>query len=726
MYAKSFFKYIAVGVLFLIPIFPLIVADPYFFPFITGKAFFFRILVEVAFAVWTILAFLDARYRPRLNGLTISVTIFAIIALLADLLGVNPVRSLFSNFERMEGWITIVHLWAMFIVSTSLFGYGEDGKRMWHRWFNMSLIVAVFVAGYGFWQLFGWAAIHQGSTRIDASLGNSSYMAIYMLLHAFIAVYMTLVARAHKIQWAHILKWVYPILALVFAFMVFMTQTRGTMLGLIGGTILALLVYAIFGEKENRKSKFVSAGILGAVIILGIAFWINRDQAFIQNNPVLGRLATISWNESTNQARQMIWPMALKGAMERPILGWGQENFNYIFNANYDPKMYAQEQWFDRAHSVFLDWLVASGILGLIAYLALYVLFLRAVWKSDLSVASKSVLTGLLAGYFIHNIFVFDNLASYVTFFAALGFASSLRESKHIKFFGFSPVRPDVVNYVVAPITIILFVVVVYLFNVRPIRANLNLISALTSCSNQPTVQSFEKALGIGSAMANQEIREQLLSCSIRVLSSDLPANTKKEFYDLTVKQIDAQIASTPNDARIYALAGSYYNGIGDYERGLPILEKGHELSPAKQTISFELATVYINVGKNAEALELMKKAYESEPSFYQAKAAYVTTLVLSGKETEARKEFANEPALFMTEQLAQVFGSRKEYSKSLAIYASLVKANSSDPNLRARYAQAQLAAGMQGAAIETLKSIQKDFPDLKDQIDQAIKELQK
>ena len=43
-----------------------------------------------------------------------------------------------------------------------------------------------------------------------------------------------------------------------------------------------------------------------------------------------------------------------------------------MFAEHYDPRMYKQEPWFDRAHNVFFDWFVAGGVLGLVAYLALY------------------------------------------------------------------------------------------------------------------------------------------------------------------------------------------------------------------------------------------------------------------------------------------------------------------------------------------------------------------
>ncbi|MEK7501741.1 MAG: hypothetical protein AAB629_02345, partial [Patescibacteria group bacterium] len=91
---KKTTQYIATAALFLVPLFALLPSpfwpfnsiDSFFFPFISGKGFYFRILVEIAFASWIILAFLDAKYRPRLNALTVGVTVFALVTLVADLL----------------------------------------------------------------------------------------------------------------------------------------------------------------------------------------------------------------------------------------------------------------------------------------------------------------------------------------------------------------------------------------------------------------------------------------------------------------------------------------------------------------------------------------------------------------------------------------------------------------------------------------------------------------
>jgi O-antigen ligase/tetratricopeptide (TPR) repeat protein len=580
----------------------------------------------------------------------------------------------------------------------------------------------------------------------------------------------------------------YLTFALVSVFVIFESQTRGTMIGLLIGLAVAcvcqalyangtgykktlvaltypliLALYALFvlalnsfslslwylywigvayliglivyvamnsaavQNKSVRMGRWVSVSIL-ALAFIGIGvFFLIKDAQFIKNSPSLDRIASISLTDTKTQARAYIWPMALKGFTQRPILGWGQENFNYIFNANYNPKMWSQEQWFDRAHSVYLDWLVASGGVGLIVYLSLYILIVLAVWKSSLSVTQKSVLTGLVAGYAIHNFFVFDNLASYVFFFALLGFAGSLSipaidSKKTSRVFSF-----DLVEYVVMPISIIALVAGVYFLNIRPIQANVRLIAALKSCTNQtqlPDPSLFTKALSV-SAMANQEIREQVLSCAGGIIARGYPGTTKQAFYDLALQQIKAQTDSAPRDARMYVLGGMFLSNINQLAEALPILEKAHELTPNKQTASIQLATAYINMNRNEEALTLLKNAYEADPTFPDARSAYVLGLVLSNRDADARALASTMVSMFENERVARAYASIKQYDKSIAMFKKLLAADPKSVPLRVQLAEVYASANMKWMAVDLIRAIGKDYPEYKDQVEAAVKQIQ-
>lgn len=266
-------KYSIITGLALIAFIPLYIANPLFFPFITGKAFAFRIIVEIVAVLWLVLVLrqkgtIDAgterSIAPRVNYLTIGVTIFAFMALIADLFGYNPLRSIWSNFERMEGWITIVHLWLYFIVMTSIFGSanaeGGEGRRNWYRFLNVLLLAGTITAFYGLFQFFGLAEVHQSTSRVDASLGNSAYMAVYMIFNAFLAAYMTFVAWGWKIakkDGAVALISIYSLVFVLSSFILFQTATRGSILGWTAGILIACGIYAIFGrsKKEGEIEK---------------------------------------------------------------------------------------------------------------------------------------------------------------------------------------------------------------------------------------------------------------------------------------------------------------------------------------------------------------------------------------------------------------------------------------------------------------------------------------
>src|SRR3989344_4352205 len=162
--------------LFLIPFIPFLVSSSLFFPFITTKAFTFRIIVEVIFALWLLLSLLDSSYRPKKSLVLYAVFGLLFIIGLADLFGVAPVKSFWSNFERMEGYVALIHLGMFFIVISSMFKEVD-----WKRWWGASLIASFLMVLYCLLQLTGLKAINQGGVRVDGTFGNAIYLAVYML-----------------------------------------------------------------------------------------------------------------------------------------------------------------------------------------------------------------------------------------------------------------------------------------------------------------------------------------------------------------------------------------------------------------------------------------------------------------------------------------------------------------------------------------------------------------
>src|SRR3989344_9279283 len=187
--------------IFAVPFIPLLVNGNFFFPFITSKNFTFRILVELMLGLWAILAIRDASYRPKFSWLLGALAAFLGVIAIADIFGVNFERSFWSNFERMEGLVTHLHLLAYFLVASSIL----NTEKLWERFFQTSIGVSIVICFYGLFQVFGFLRINQGGVRVDATFGNATYLAIYLLFSIFITAFL-LWRSQYNGKWP---KWVY-------------------------------------------------------------------------------------------------------------------------------------------------------------------------------------------------------------------------------------------------------------------------------------------------------------------------------------------------------------------------------------------------------------------------------------------------------------------------------------------------------------------------------------
>lgn len=705
---------------------PLIVFNSSFFPFITGKNIAFRMIVDVVFVLWLILALRDSVYRPKKNWLTYLIGIFAALILVSDLLGPNPVKSLLSNFERMEGWVTLLHFALYYLVLTSVF----TTQKIWERFFQTSLGVSLITAVYGFCQLAGVITINQGGVRLDATFGNATYFAVFMLFNVFLALFCF--SRAYytslKDNTRTFLLYYTAIAAVADATILFYTATRGTMLGLLGGLILTTFLIALF-EKEKTQLRKVSAGALIFLVLVSGVVYLSRDTAFVKSSQSLSRLTSISLDDGN--ARFMIWNMALSGVKERPILGWGQENFNFVFNKYYNPKMYAQEQWFDRTHNIFFDWLIAGGVAGLALYLSFFAFALYYIWRRNrglfnFSLVEKALLTGLLAGYFFHNIFVFDNLVSYMFFATILAYVSRTANEGATAVGGDREVADDIVNTVCLPIILMVMGGVLWVGGIRPMISGPALIEAIRPQASGASgnLESFKKVIDGGFALP--EVREQLMQTALSIQGANVDLKVKKDFVDLTKAQFEEQLVAVPGDARYELFYGMFLSRLRMYDEAVVHLKRAHELSPNKQTMMFELASVYLATGVYTEALPLLKRAYELEPKYNEAKIIYAVG-ALYAKDVALATKLLSEmdtATLAGDDRLLSAYVNLGNFEKVVDVWKTRVAQDPKNEQSHLSLAAAYLKVGRRADSIKEIQTAIELNPAIKQQGEFYINEI--
>ena len=66
-------------------------------------------------------------------------------------------------------------------------------------------------------------------------------------------------------------------------------------------------------------------------IISPVILFSNKNSYFVKSNEVLNRVASISVESTTAQTRLITWKSSWQGFLERPMFGWGSENFYQVF-----------------------------------------------------------------------------------------------------------------------------------------------------------------------------------------------------------------------------------------------------------------------------------------------------------------------------------------------------------------------------------------------------------
>jgi O-antigen ligase/tetratricopeptide (TPR) repeat protein len=724
--SNNHLRYIILTGLFAIPFVPLIVSSSLFFPFITGKAFAFRIIVEIIFATWLVLAIRDESYRPKFSWILGALVAFLVVMGVADLFGQNSFKAFWSNYERMEGYITLLHLGAIFLIMGSTL----KTQEIWNKLLATSLGASAIMAGYCFLQLAGKIAINQGGVRVDGTLGNASYLAIYMVFHIFFA---SLLFVRFKENWKKILL---AVVALMDLIVLYFTATRGAILGLIGGILVTFIYLLLKSERGDKIRKITGACIAGLIIFVGL-FIALKNTSFVQKSPVLSRFASLSISEVKTQGRYYVWPMAWKGFIEKPILGWGQEGFNFVFNKYYDPRMYNQEPWFDRAHSTPLDWLIAGGALGFLSYVSILFALLFYIFKSrdeDLSKGEKSIMLGLISAYVFNNLFVFDQISSYILFFTTIAYIHSHSPETSFSLWDKISARirkileSERTKPVIEAFILILTIAVAYFVIYAPWRQNKDLLAVLKLDNENKlgTIEFYAKPLsgyGVGFSESLEHISQTAMNMAA---NPSVNVELKQQLFNVVDKAFAKQLQVDPNDTRYRLFYGLFLSRFGWYGRALEQLTDAQKLSPNKQQVYFELVNNFLLDGKIIEAMQAAKTVYELEPSYEQARFMYGLALLASGNKSlsdEILKEIPESSIIFSDGYLNMLL-ALKQYNQIIEVAKKRIELDPTNLQHRITLTAAYLQAGRRQEAIQTLQEIIKLQPSFKDQGEYYINEI--
>ncbi len=373
--------------------------------------------------------------RPYYVPLLLPVLAFLAIATLSTILSTNTMRSFMGTADRHDGLLSLACGILLFYAAARFL----DSWARVRVFLIAGVASAVIISGYGLLQIFGldpvlqmdipWAyfqepvggpisLLYARMDRVFSTIGYPIQLANYLtlMMGAALALYFEAEGRWEKGMWL-------AAIALMAACWLY-TYTRGAMLGCaVAVLILTFLAYRRLGTFKPLILPVivVAAGILGAVLL-------NPLPASNISNHVGGtNMATNpgdvpSGGDISVTTRLLMWRDALPMIADHPLFGYGPDNFAKPFKDYESAELrsfFGKGNSIDKAHNEFVQVAATTGLLGLAAYLWIFVSYFRKSYRS--SGWPLLALSGGVLAYILQLMTWVTTITTGVTFWAILG-----------------------------------------------------------------------------------------------------------------------------------------------------------------------------------------------------------------------------------------------------------------------------------------------------------------
>ena len=248
-------------------------------------------------------------------------------------------------------------------------------RDLW-RLIDAFILSALAISLIGIYQFFftNWVIIGEGVRRALAVYGSPNNLALYIdrALPLVVALALFVDDKRRRIG--------YVIIALIVAFALYLTYSRGAWLGIAAG-------FAMIGLLSGRRVRLAVAAMLviGAVLVIPF-LQTPRGQSLFQEGT------------GTGFFRVSVWQSAIAMIRDHPVFGVGLDNFLYEY-----PKYIQPDAWrepnLSHPHNIVLDFWVRLGIGGVIVVAWLMVEFFKKGIRGikELEGTQRALVIGLMA-----------------------------------------------------------------------------------------------------------------------------------------------------------------------------------------------------------------------------------------------------------------------------------------------------------------------------------------
>lgn len=639
---------------------PLLFFPDYSSPFTNAKYIGFILLVELTLPVFLFVRLSGSRPHPPLrNPILISLLLVVLAMLVSAFTGEDPFNSFFGNAQRPTGVFFYLHLVLFVFILRELFCIDR-------RWKNLAIHLVISTATiaslYGLFESWLLPAFVSVDGRVASVFGNPTVFSGFLILPIFFAL-----AQANEgVPRGKQLLFLASVGIMGSALL--LSGTRGAVVGLLGGG-LGWVIIKIWNRQVSRK-QFVLLLVIVSLLLVGSVFFVRTVVA--PEHP-LYRLTNVAG--ANVQARLTYWNLGLKGWLEHPLLGVGNENFYVIADRYGKPSTIPTftSYWPDKSHSALVGRLMATGILGMTLYVGFLFFLFCALLRTNMP-AHHIWAAGLIT-YLIQGLFLFETVSGLIMMFFLVALTVNL-ESQRLPEPQTTKTRPLCAAMAVSTsavgMGILLLIVTIPMH-----RLLLNIGQGNERLQDNPLVafesyQSAESLAFIWDSRLLAKTYFTLLTTS--VVQGDVPGQTLNELFEKTRTAFEQTLERHPQRAQDWNDFGRLFlllaisQGGSVSEEGYEMVEQARSLAPSNpiplETLTFMLLQDVESFASQGE-YETVVARYQQLIDLHPDALSYLANLAAAYAKT-GQTQKAIETAQLLLEQDPASAPSMEAFLESL------------------------------------------------------------
>src|SRR3989344_5621013 len=368
-------------------LFTLIYIPGFTFPGSFPKSIFLYIAVSIIIVVWLINIYSSGVVVFKKNWITVAVFGYILALFISGIASGHFEESFFGSISRMTGIATMLYISGWYLIASSVLKPRHFIYVFRTLLFSGAILAVISFLGINGFDLQAFSFLEQGGSLFS----NNTFSGIYYVFAFFFGVILFIKEKSLKWRISYALSMLVILINPdIFNFQIWqnmgMIKELFSHPSLILGTARAssavmgmgiILTFVLYVIHRVRASVVVKSVLFSFIVLVLAGFSIG----FVGSTIAQKGFGANFFASQNDIHRPTAWKQVASGFSNRPILGYGVNNIEYAFQDTMGPEIpfIKGDKWFDKAHNIWLDLTLETGILGV---LSVIILFILVCWYS--------------------------------------------------------------------------------------------------------------------------------------------------------------------------------------------------------------------------------------------------------------------------------------------------------------------------------------------------------